>query len=165
VYFLLFSPVFVHTEPRPSVPILSGSAKLEHRLGPQAALPYSVCSSAPLIQPLCFQTLPHSFAQRTTRICFPFNNFRTLSIATEGVGGSPTAFLKNYFKSVRNSLETNELAGTEALLTNLRELPPESSRDAKIPRLASTLGRRVDDAFLLRLCYPQLGCANITFVI
>jgi hypothetical protein len=48
--------------------------------------------TSPFIQPLCFQTLTHSFAQRTAHICFPFNHFRTLSIATGGVGGAASFF-------------------------------------------------------------------------
>jgi hypothetical protein len=84
---MLYLLVFVRTEPRPSVPILSGSASLWPRLDPQAALPRLVIFSVPFIQPLYFQTVTHSFVRRTTCISFSFNHFRTLSITTEGVGG------------------------------------------------------------------------------
>jgi len=40
------------------------------------------------VQPLCFQSLAHSFSPRTTSISFSFNHFYTLSIVTEGEGGS-----------------------------------------------------------------------------
>jgi hypothetical protein len=60
-------------------------AELQHRLDPQAALPDPLIFSVPFIQPVCFQAFTHSFVQRVTPIRFPFNHFRTLSIATEGV--------------------------------------------------------------------------------
>jgi hypothetical protein len=60
-------------------------AKLQPRLHPLPALLQPAPFSSPFIQPLCFQTVTHSFAQRTAHICFPFNHFRTLSIVTGGV--------------------------------------------------------------------------------
>src|SRR5260370_10874011 len=41
---------------------------------------------ARFIELLCFQILAHSFPRRRTIRCFLFNGFRTLSIATGGVG-------------------------------------------------------------------------------
>jgi hypothetical protein len=67
---MLFFPVF---------------ARLQSRPDPQVELPRLVPSSIPVIQPLCFQTLTHSFAQRRSRNSFFFNRLRTLSITTEGV--------------------------------------------------------------------------------
>ncbi len=63
-------------------------AKLQSRLAPQAALPHTFSFCVPFIQPLCFQAFTHSLAPRTTRIFFSFNYFRTLFIATGGVGGA-----------------------------------------------------------------------------
>src|SRR5713226_7104035 len=40
-------------------------------------------------QVLSFHTLAHSFAQRASRICFPFNHLRTLFTATEGAPPTP----------------------------------------------------------------------------
>jgi hypothetical protein len=66
---MLFFPVF---------------ARLQSRPDPQVELPRLVPSSIPVIQPLCFQTLTHSFAQRRSRNSFFFNRLRTLSITTRG---------------------------------------------------------------------------------
>lgn len=82
---MLFFSVFVHTEPR--------SAELQPRLAYGSALPRPAIFSASSIQSLCFQNITHSFAQRAAHICFSFNHFRTLSIATEGVGGVQISLL------------------------------------------------------------------------
>jgi hypothetical protein len=58
--------------------------KLQHRLPPPAA-PSPNSFSSSMIQPHCFQTFTHFPAQRAKHISFPFNHFRTISIATEGV--------------------------------------------------------------------------------
>ncbi len=51
-----------------------------------------------LIQPLSFQSFPHSFTQWTTTKSFPFNIFHTLSIVMGGVGVPPSENLNRYFK-------------------------------------------------------------------
>jgi len=57
-----------------------------------------------LIHPLCFQALPHSFAQWTTPISFSFNRFHTLSIVMGG-GGIPSAKnLNHHFNFLMTSL-------------------------------------------------------------
>jgi hypothetical protein len=58
--------------------------KLQHRLPPPAA-PSPNSFSSSMIQPHCFQTFTYSPAQRAKHISFPFNHFRTISIAAEGV--------------------------------------------------------------------------------
>ena len=87
---MLFFFVFVHTEPR--------SAELQPRLAYGSALPRPAIFSASSIQSLCFQNITHSFAQRAAHICFSFNHFRTLSIATEGVGGVQISLLAPNFQ-------------------------------------------------------------------
>jgi len=86
---MLSSPVFACTEPR-SVHTacldLVGeprSAKFQPRPDPQAALSLLVPFTIHVIQPLCFPTLTHSFAQRRSRNPILFKRFCTLSIATE----------------------------------------------------------------------------------
>src|SRR5712692_7247234 len=65
-------------------------AKLQLRLNPQPSLPALELFSLPSVQPLCFQSVTHSSTQRAQHIFFSFNHFRTLFIATEGVGVLPT---------------------------------------------------------------------------
>src|SRR6266481_7802628 len=74
---MLFSPVF---------------AKFQQRLGHQPALPRSNVLSVRLIQAISFQAITHSFGRRLTAIPFPFNHFRTLFTATEGVPSLPSHF-------------------------------------------------------------------------
>jgi hypothetical protein len=62
-------------------------AKLQTGLHLLPALLRPAPLRAPFIQPLCIQSLTHSFAQRTAHSCFLFNRFRILSITTGGVGG------------------------------------------------------------------------------
>jgi len=65
--------------------------KTHHRQDLAAAHPHPNFFSITLIQPLSFLTFTHSSAQRTTPIYFAFNHLHTLSIVTEGVGGTPPA--------------------------------------------------------------------------
>jgi hypothetical protein len=105
---MLSSPVYVKLHPRHassapsafSVPsALNPIPKARHRSIARHRAPISPF----LIHPLCFQTLPHSFAQWTTPISFPFNRFHTLSIVMGG-GGYPAAKnLNRHFNSSSNS--------------------------------------------------------------
>src|SRR6266852_6371740 len=61
-----------------------------------AAHPHPNSFSITLIQPLSFLTFTHSSAQRTTPIYFSFNHLHTLSIATEGLGGTPPPNLPTF---------------------------------------------------------------------
>src|SRR6266436_750421 len=70
--------------------------KPQHRLDLAAAHPHPNSFSITLIQPLSFLTFTHSSAQRTTLIYFSFNHLHTLSIATEGVGGTPSPNLPTF---------------------------------------------------------------------
>ena len=97
-------------------------AKLQHRLEPQAALPRLPIVFVPFVELLYFQILTHSFARRTTRICFSFSRFHALSIATEGVG-VPTLQNLNYlppipfhFKLLRTLLHFFALIENSTLL-------------------------------------------------
>jgi len=61
-------------------------AKLQPRTDHPSAHTRRPTISPFLIHPLCFQTLPHSFAQWATPISFSFNRFHTLSIVMGGGG-------------------------------------------------------------------------------
>jgi|SRR5229473_186975 len=55
----------------------------QHPRSPFASSPINATpASFIFVQPLCFQTLAHSFARREIRIFFLFNYFRTLFITT-----------------------------------------------------------------------------------
>src|SRR5713101_5395115 len=62
-------------------------AKFQHRLDPQAVIPPLKFIFVPSVQSLSFQSVTHSSTQRAQPIPFAFNRFRTLPIATGGVGG------------------------------------------------------------------------------
>jgi hypothetical protein len=78
-------------------------AKLQSRTD----LPFARTRRAPifpfLIHPLCFQTLPHSFAQWTTPISFSFNRFHTLSTVMGGGGYAASKNLNHHFNVSPNS--------------------------------------------------------------
>src|SRR5258708_19753168 len=58
----------------------------QHPRSPFASSPINATpASFIFVQPLCFQTLAHSFARREIRIFFLFNYFRTLFITTGGI--------------------------------------------------------------------------------
>src|SRR5713101_1073702 len=58
----------------------------QHPRSPFASSPINATpASFIFVQPLCFQTLAHSFARRKIRIFFFFNYFRTLFITTGGI--------------------------------------------------------------------------------
>jgi hypothetical protein len=88
LFFFVYTELQSRLDPQPALPPLRFLGKsipsVLDRLPQHSHLQLSN-DSACFIQPLCFQSLPHSFAQRATHICFSFNHFRTLSIAMGGV--------------------------------------------------------------------------------
>jgi hypothetical protein len=81
---MLSSPVYAKLQPRTDPP----PARTRHTPN----FPFS-------IHPLCFQTLPHSFAQWTTPISFSFNRFHALSIVMGGGGYLNSKNLNHPFNS------------------------------------------------------------------
>jgi hypothetical protein len=86
--FLVYTKLQPRLDPQPALPRLRFLARsipsVLDRLPQHSHLQLSNVSTC-FIQALCSQSLTHSFAQRATNICFPFNHFRTLSIAMGGV--------------------------------------------------------------------------------
>jgi hypothetical protein len=88
LYFHVFAKLHPRLHPQPALPrprfLARSISSVSDRLPQHSNLQLSNILTR-FIQPLCIQSLTHSFAQRAAHICFPFNHFRTPSIATDGV--------------------------------------------------------------------------------